>query len=93
MTHLFDSFLFLIILGITLFMDLQILHMKVKLYKFQFNYTFLFFTFVFTIFNLGGVYHGKLKFPSEYPYKPPSIYMITPSGLILLYCYLFQEFI
>ncbi|CEP02152.1 E2 ubiquitin-conjugating enzyme [Plasmodiophora brassicae] len=28
----------------------------------------------------GGVYHGKIKFPSEYPYKPPSIFMITPSG-------------
>lgn len=28
----------------------------------------------------GGVYHGKLVFPTDYPYKPPSIYMITPSG-------------
>jgi len=28
----------------------------------------------------GGVYHGKIKFPPEYPHKPPSIYMITPSG-------------
>eukprot|EP01121_Diplochlamys_sp_Union-15-3_P007118 TRINITY_DN1784_c0_g1_i2.p1 TRINITY_DN1784_c0_g1~~TRINITY_DN1784_c0_g1_i2.p1 ORF type:complete len:249 (+),score=31.90 TRINITY_DN1784_c0_g1_i2:34-780(+) len=28
----------------------------------------------------GGVYHGKLKFPADYPYKPPSIYMITPNG-------------
>lgn len=28
----------------------------------------------------GGVYHGKLIFPSEFPYKPPSIYMITPTG-------------
>ncbi|XP_076031662.1 ubiquitin-conjugating enzyme E2 J2-like isoform X2 [Oratosquilla oratoria] len=28
----------------------------------------------------GGYYHGKLIFPAEYPFKPPSIYMITPSG-------------
>ncbi|KAJ2308325.1 Ubiquitin-conjugating enzyme E2 6 [Coemansia sp. RSA 2706] len=27
-----------------------------------------------------GEYHGKLKFPSDYPYKPPAIQMITPSG-------------
>ncbi|KJH51423.1 ubiquitin--protein ligase [Dictyocaulus viviparus] len=28
----------------------------------------------------GGVYHGKLVFPNDFPFKPPSIYMITPSG-------------
>eukprot|EP00744_Colponema_vietnamica_P005329 GILI01007813.1.p1 GENE.GILI01007813.1~~GILI01007813.1.p1 ORF type:complete len:217 (+),score=47.37 GILI01007813.1:268-918(+) len=28
----------------------------------------------------GGVYHGKLKFPVEFPYRPPSIMMLTPSG-------------
>ncbi|GMR36098.1 hypothetical protein PMAYCL1PPCAC_06293, partial [Pristionchus mayeri] len=28
----------------------------------------------------GGQYHGKLVFPSDFPFKPPSIYMITPSG-------------
>lgn len=28
----------------------------------------------------GGVYHGVLKFPKEYPFKPPSIIMRTPSG-------------
>ncbi|VDN56969.1 unnamed protein product [Dracunculus medinensis] len=28
----------------------------------------------------GGFYHGKLLFPPDYPFKPPSIYMITPSG-------------
>lgn len=26
------------------------------------------------------MYQGKLKFPSEFPFKPPSIYMITPNG-------------
>ena len=26
----------------------------------------------------GGLYHGKLVFPREFPFKPPSIYMITP---------------
>ncbi|KAF4531119.1 hypothetical protein B566_EDAN011144 [Ephemera danica] len=28
----------------------------------------------------GGMYHGKLVFSPEFPYKPPSIYMITPNG-------------
>ncbi|KAG1448279.1 hypothetical protein G6F46_006782 [Rhizopus delemar] len=28
----------------------------------------------------GGEYYGRLNFPSEYPYKPPSIRMMTPSG-------------
>jgi ubiquitin-conjugating enzyme E2 J2 len=28
----------------------------------------------------GGYYHGKLLFPKEYPLKPPSVIMCTPSG-------------
>ena len=28
----------------------------------------------------GGCYHGVLKFPPDYPFKPPGIIMITPSG-------------
>ncbi|XP_050733901.1 ubiquitin-conjugating enzyme E2 J2-like [Eriocheir sinensis] len=28
----------------------------------------------------GGYYHGKLVFPMEYPFRPPSIYMLSPSG-------------
>uniref|UniRef100_A0A0K8TQ93 Ubiquitin-conjugating enzyme E2 J2 n=1 Tax=Tabanus bromius TaxID=304241 RepID=A0A0K8TQ93_TABBR len=28
----------------------------------------------------GGFYHGTLSFPREFPFKPPSIYMITPNG-------------
>lgn len=28
----------------------------------------------------GGFYHGKLVFPREYPFRPPSIYMLTPNG-------------
>jgi len=27
-----------------------------------------------------GIYHGLLQFPKEYPFKPPSIIMYTPSG-------------
>mmetsp|Transcript_9137 Transcript_9137/g.14177 ORF Transcript_9137/g.14177 Transcript_9137/m.14177 type:complete len:279 (-) Transcript_9137:16-852(-) len=27
-----------------------------------------------------GIYIGKIKFPNEYPLKPPSMYMSTPSG-------------
>ena len=41
----------------------------------------------YCIFNLpkdtpyhGGQYHGKLVFPREYPLRPPSIMMLTPSG-------------
>ncbi|KAJ1669427.1 Ubiquitin-conjugating enzyme E2 6 [Coemansia sp. RSA 1694] len=29
---------------------------------------------------VGGEYHGKLKFPKDYPFAPPAIQMITPSG-------------
>jgi hypothetical protein len=28
----------------------------------------------------GGVYHGRLVFPPTYPFKPPSIAMLTPNG-------------
>lgn len=28
----------------------------------------------------GGFYHGKLVFPMEFPFQPPSIYMTTPNG-------------
>jgi ubiquitin-conjugating enzyme E2 J2 len=28
----------------------------------------------------GGVYHGKLVFPPDYPFKPPGILFVTPSG-------------
>lgn len=28
----------------------------------------------------GGYYHGTLVFPREFPFKPPSIYMVTPNG-------------
>ena len=40
----------------------------------------------FIIFGLkdcpyeGGFYHGTLSFPKEYPFKPPRIKMVTPSG-------------
>lgn len=44
------------------------------------------FTWRFLIFGLqdcdyeGGFYAGTLQFPKEYPLKPPSIVMHTPSG-------------
>lgn len=28
----------------------------------------------------GGIYHGKLLFPKDYPLKPPGIMMCTPNG-------------
>ncbi|CAL4162816.1 unnamed protein product [Meganyctiphanes norvegica] len=29
---------------------------------------------------IGGYYHGKVIFPDTFPFKPPEIQMITPSG-------------
>lgn len=31
----------------------------------------------------GGYYYGKIKFPPDYPYKPPGITMTTPNGRFL----------
>ena len=31
----------------------------------------------------GGVYHGKVKFPPEYPYKPPGIRFTHPVFFLL----------
>lgn len=28
----------------------------------------------------GGLYHGRIVLPEDYPKKPPDIYMLTPSG-------------
>ncbi|GAX82494.1 hypothetical protein CEUSTIGMA_g9921.t1 [Chlamydomonas eustigma] len=28
----------------------------------------------------GGVYHGKIVFPAQYPFKPPSLSLFTPNG-------------
>jgi ubiquitin-conjugating enzyme E2 J1 len=28
----------------------------------------------------GGLYHGRIIFPQEYPIKPPDIYFLTPNG-------------
>nr|XP_020999954.2 ubiquitin-conjugating enzyme E2 J2-like [Parasteatoda tepidariorum] len=43
----------------------------------------------------GGVYHGKLIFPKNYPYRGPSIYMITPNGRFmtnLRLCFSFSDY-
>ena len=32
------------------------------------------------IVNVGGYYHGKLLFPNDFPFKPPTILILTPSG-------------
>jgi len=28
----------------------------------------------------GGIYHGKIVFPPQYPFKPPSLQLYTPTG-------------
>ena len=28
----------------------------------------------------GGYYYGKVIFPVDFPFKPPAMYMMTPSG-------------
>ena len=28
----------------------------------------------------GGLYWGKITFPGQYPYKPPSLVLLTPNG-------------
>ena len=44
------------------------------------------FTWHYVIFGMidcpyeGGYYHGMLKFPANYPFAAPEIYMVTPNG-------------
>ncbi|XP_038988814.1 ubiquitin-conjugating enzyme E2 32-like [Phoenix dactylifera] len=28
----------------------------------------------------GGIYHGRIQLPAEYPFKPPAFMMLTPNG-------------
>ncbi len=35
----------------------------------------------------GGFYLGRLVFPREFPFKPPSIYMLTPNGRLVITCF------
>ena len=28
----------------------------------------------------GGIYHGRILLPAEYPMKPPNIVLLTPNG-------------
>jgi len=28
----------------------------------------------------GGIYHGRISLPPEYPFKPPNIILLTPNG-------------
>ncbi|KDR11688.1 Ubiquitin-conjugating enzyme E2 J2 [Zootermopsis nevadensis] len=39
-----------------------------------------------------GLYHGKLVFPINYPFEPPTIYMITPNGRLVLVLFLLAGF-
>ena len=59
------------------------------------------FTWHFLIFGLadtayeGGIFHGMLKFPANYPFGAPAIYMITPNGRFHLtnkICMSFSDF-
>ncbi len=37
-------------------------------------------TELFASWLQGGIYHGRIILPPEYPFKPPSFIMISPSG-------------
>lgn len=37
----------------------------------------------------GGVYHGRIILPSEYPMKPPNIIFLTVSFRFILFSYIF----
>uniref|UniRef100_A0A5B6ZKI2 Putative ubiquitin-conjugating enzyme E2 32 n=1 Tax=Davidia involucrata TaxID=16924 RepID=A0A5B6ZKI2_DAVIN len=28
----------------------------------------------------GGIYHGRIQLPAEYPFQPPSFMLLTPNG-------------
>lgn len=32
------------------------------------------------VYLQGGIYHGRILLPPEYPFKPPSFLMLTPNG-------------
>ena len=32
-----------------------------------------------------GIYHGKIEFPVEYPFKPPDLYFITVNRLHIIF--------
>ncbi len=34
----------------------------------------------FALWLQGGIYHGRIILPPEYPFKPPSFIMVSPSG-------------
>lgn len=43
------------------------------------------FTFHFCVYGLsapyeGGIYHGRVELHNNYPFEPPKILMVTPSG-------------
>lgn len=43
----------------------------------------------------GGEYWGMLKMPADYPFKPPSVLMLTPSGRFAIntrICFSFSDF-
>mgnify|MGYP002389810353 CR=1 FL=1 len=40
----------------------------------------------------GGVYHGRILFPSDYPYRPPDIVFLTVRNFSMLICSLCAAF-
>lgn len=39
----------------------------------------------------GGIYHGRIQLPAEYPFQPPAFMLLTV--IFSLFCYIFTFFL
>jgi ubiquitin-protein ligase len=35
---------------------------------------------------VGGIYHGRILLPADYPFKPPNIMLLTVLHILLAFC-------
>jgi hypothetical protein len=48
--------------------------------------------FTFFVRFLGGYYYGKIKFPQEYPYKPPGIRCLLVAAFLIIRIFMYLIF-